>query len=52
MKPGTEVRWTDVWAVIKTSAEKRLGRPLLKTYLLLAIFGAVTVAASLIVMHL
>jgi hypothetical protein len=52
MKPRTEVRWTDVWAVIKASAEKRLGRPLLKTYLLLAVFGIVTVAASIIVMHL
>jgi hypothetical protein len=52
MKPGTEVRWSDLWAVIKASAEMRLGRPLIKTYLLLAICGAVAVAVSIVVMHL
>jgi hypothetical protein len=52
VKPGTEVRWTAVWVVIKASAERRLGKPLLKAYLLLAVFGAVTVAISIVVMHL
>jgi hypothetical protein len=52
MKPRTEVRWSDVWAVIKASAERRLGKPLLKAYLLLAVFGAVAVAVSVILMHL
>jgi hypothetical protein len=52
VKPGTEVRWSGVWASAKASAERRLGKPLLKTYLLLAVFGAVTVAVSIIVMYL
>jgi hypothetical protein len=45
------VGWRDVWAVIKTSAEERLGRPLLVAYLVLAIFGIAVVAVSVLVMH-
>jgi hypothetical protein len=46
--PGRAVSAT----LVRASAEKRLGMPLLKAYLGLAIFGAVVVAASVIVMHL
>ena len=46
------VGWPDVWAVIKASAERRLGKPLLKAYFLLAVFGLVVVAAALLVMRL
>jgi hypothetical protein len=52
VKPRTEVRWADVWIVVKASAERRLGKPLLKMYFLLAVFGIVTVAISIIVLHL
>jgi hypothetical protein len=52
VKQGNEVRWANVWPVIKASAEKRLGTPLLKAYLLLAILGVVAVAASVVVIHL
>lgn len=38
----------DVWAVIKASAEKRLGKPLLRAYSFLAVFGAVVVAACIV----
>jgi hypothetical protein len=41
-----------VWAVVKRSAERRLGRPLLVAYLVLALFGIAVVAVSLAVMHL
>jgi hypothetical protein len=47
----TAIGWPEVWAVIKASAERRLGSPLLKAYLLLAIFGIVVVAISIVVMH-
>jgi hypothetical protein len=52
MDGRTSVGWPDVWAVIKASAERRLGKPLLKGYLLLAAFGIVVVAAALLVMRL
>jgi hypothetical protein len=44
--------WRDVWRVIKGSAERRLGKPLLMMYLVLAIVGAVGVAVSLLAMRL
>jgi hypothetical protein len=46
------VGWRDVWAVVKVSAEKRLGRPLLVAYLVLAIVGAIGVIASILAMRL
>jgi hypothetical protein len=52
MDRRTAVGWPHVWAVIKTSAERRLGKPLLKAYFFLAVFGIVVVAASLLVMRL
>ena len=52
MDQRTAIGWRDVWAVIKASAERRLGRPLLKTYLLLALFGIVVVGVCIVVMHL
>jgi hypothetical protein len=45
------VGWRDVYLVIKESAERRLGRPLLRMYFVLAILGAVGVAASLLAMR-
>jgi hypothetical protein len=47
----TAVRWPDVWAVIKASAEKRLGKPLLKAYFFLAVFGIVVIAVALLIMR-
>jgi hypothetical protein len=41
--------WRQLRAVVQSSAEKRLGRPLLRAYLLLAILGFVVVAISLLV---
>jgi hypothetical protein len=52
MDRRTAVGWPDLWAVIKASAERRLGKPLLKAYLLLAVFGIVVVAVALLVMRL
>lgn len=46
---GTVDQPPDVWVVIKASAEKRLGKPLLRAYLLLAMFGAVIVVGSVLV---
>jgi|HubBroStandDraft_1064217.scaffolds.fasta_scaffold347354_2 hypothetical protein len=46
------VGWRDIWAVGKTSVERRLGRPLLVAYLVLALVGVVVVAVSIVVMHL
>jgi hypothetical protein len=43
--------WPDVWAVIKASSERRLGKPLLKAYFFLAVFGIVVVAVALLVMR-
>lgn len=45
------IGWRDVWAIVRASAEKRLGRPLLVAYLVLAIFGVVVVAVSAIISH-
>ena len=45
------VGWSDVWAVINASAERRLGKPLLKAYFFLAVFGMVIVAVALLVMR-
>lgn len=39
----------DVWAVVKASAEKRLGKPLLRAYLVLALFGVAAIAACMVV---
>lgn len=47
-----EIGRPDVWAVIKASAERRLGQPLLKVYFFLAVFGVVVVAVSIVIMHL
>jgi len=41
-----------VWAVVKESAERRLGKPLLKAYFFLAVFGIVVISVSIVVMHL
>jgi hypothetical protein len=46
------VGWRDVWAALRQSAERRLGRPLLLLYLAMAVVGIATVAASLIAMRL
>jgi hypothetical protein len=45
------VGWPDVWAVITASAERRLGKPLLKAYFFLAVFGIVVVALAILVMR-
>jgi hypothetical protein len=46
------VTWLDVWLVVKASALKRLGKPLLLAYLGLAVMGALGVAASVLMMRL
>jgi hypothetical protein len=48
----TAIGWRDVWAVVKASAERRLGKPLLRAYLFLAVFGIVVVAGCIVIMHL
>jgi hypothetical protein len=48
----TNIGWRDVWGVVRVSAERRLGRPLLRTYLVLAIAGAIGVAVSMLAMRL
>ena len=48
----TAIGWRDVWAVVKASAERRLGKPLLMAYLFLALFGIVVVLVCIAVMHL
>jgi hypothetical protein len=45
------VTWRDVWRVVSASAERRLGRPLLRVYLALALFGVAVVAVSVAVMR-
>lgn len=52
MDQRTAIGWRDVWVVVKSSAERRLGKPLLKAYFFLAVFGIVVVAAALLVMRL
>jgi hypothetical protein len=46
------IGWRDVWAVVKASAERRLGKPLLRAYLFLAVLGIVVVAGCVVIMHL
>jgi hypothetical protein len=47
----TAIGWPEVWAVIETSAERRLGKPLLKAYLLLAVVGIAVVTVCIVIMH-
>jgi hypothetical protein len=42
----------DVWAVVKSSAGRRLGKPLLMAYLFLALFGLLVVGGSLVLMRM
>ena len=51
MSEGTDVGWRDVGAVVKASAEKRLGRLLLMAYTLLAVFGLAAIAVSILMMR-
>ena len=51
MDQRTVIGWRDVWAVIKASAERRLGKPLLCAYLFLAIFGIVVIAVCIAIAH-
>lgn len=46
------IGWRDVWVVVKSSAERRLGKPLLMAYLFLALFGIAVVVACFVIMHL
>jgi hypothetical protein len=48
----TAIGWRDVWAVVKSSAERRLGKPLLRAYVLLAVFGFAVVAGCIAIMRL
>jgi hypothetical protein len=48
----TAIGWRDVLAVVKASAERRLGKPLLMAYLFLALFGTVVVVVCIVIMHL
>jgi hypothetical protein len=43
------VGWRDVWTVVKTSAERWIGRPVLVAYLVLALVGIAVVAVSVLV---
>ena len=45
------IGWQEVWSVIKASAVRRLGKPLLWTYFYLAVFGIVAVALCILVMR-
>ena len=47
----TNLGCPSVWTVIRASAHARLGKPLLTLYLLLAVFGIVVVAVSVVAMH-
>jgi hypothetical protein len=42
------VSWRDIWPVVNASAERRLGKPLLVVYLVLAVAGAVAALARLV----
>jgi hypothetical protein len=48
----TGVGSRNVWAVIRSSAEKRLGKPLLMAYLFIALFSLLVVGGSLVVMRM
>ncbi len=52
MDQRTAIGWRDVWVVVKSSAERRLGKPLLMAYLFLALFGIVVVLVCIAIMHL
>lgn len=52
MDQRTAIGWRDVWVVVKSSAERRLGKPLLMAYLFLALFGIVVVVVCIVIMHL
>lgn len=52
MNQQSAIGWRDVWSVIRASAEKRLGTPLLKAYLFLALFGILAVGVCILIMHL
>jgi hypothetical protein len=52
MDQRTAITGPEAWAVIEASAERRLGKPLLKAYLLLAVFGIVVIAVCSAIMHL
>lgn len=41
-----------VWAVVKASALRRLGKPLLLAYLMLLVLGVLAVVVSLLLMRL
>jgi hypothetical protein len=49
--PQRPVGWIDVWNVVRASALRRLGKPLLVLYALLAILGLVVVVVSVFVMR-
>jgi hypothetical protein len=51
MDQRTAVGWPEVRAVIKASAEKRLGMPLLKAYVALAVVGIVVVVVAVAIMR-
>lgn len=46
------ITWRDVWLGVKASAERRLGRHMLRVYLALALFGLGVVVASVVAMRL
>src|SRR5262249_42477594 len=48
MNQERPVGWIDVWNVVKASAVRRLGKPLLVLYALLAVFGLVVVGSMLV----
>lgn len=52
MDQRTAIGLRDVWAVVRSSAERRLGKPLLMAYLFLALFGLLVIAVSLVVMRM
>lgn len=52
MERRTAIGWRDVWVVVKASAERRLGKPLLMAYLFLALFGIVVVVVCIAAMRL
>jgi hypothetical protein len=48
----TAIGLRDVWAVLRSSAERRLGKPLLMAYLFIALFGLLAIGGSLVVMRM
>lgn len=47
--PSGDDPWRQIWALAQSSAEKRLGRTLLRAYFLLAVLGFVVVAIWLFI---